>query len=150
LAEIKSPSSPLVSQTLSIHRQHWEQMLEHVTSQIPLEACGLVAGQGGLSREVFQIANVLSSPVRFRMHPEQQIKVLLKLDELGWDLLGIYHSHPNGPPVPSPTDIAESAYPDTVYLIWSRMDGNWTCRGFFIQDGVYREVIINLLPEEKL
>jgi len=150
LVEIKPSQLPSPNETISILRQHWEQMLEHVIRQLPLEACGLVAGQDGFSREVFPIANALSSPVRFRMSPEQQIKVFLELDELGWDLLGIYHSHPDGPPIPSPTDIAESAYPDTVSLIWSRFGSEWTCRGFVIQKGDFREVIINIVPQKQL
>jgi hypothetical protein len=42
---------------------------------------------------------------------------LPQLEDDGVTLLGFYHSHPNGEPIPSPTDIREFAYPDTVQLI---------------------------------
>ena len=32
-------------------------------------------------------------------------------------LLAIYHSHPNGPEYPSPTDLEEDYYPDVIKLI---------------------------------
>ena len=37
--------------------------------------------------------------------------------ETGLDLLGFYHSHPHSVPVPSPTDLAESTYPDALQII---------------------------------
>jgi proteasome lid subunit RPN8/RPN11 len=35
------------------------------------------------------------------------------------ELLGIYHSHPEGENKPSPTDIARAFYPDAAYFIIS-------------------------------
>jgi proteasome lid subunit RPN8/RPN11 len=32
-------------------------------------------------------------------------------------IIGVYHSHPNGPATPSETDIAEARYPDWLHLI---------------------------------
>jgi proteasome lid subunit RPN8/RPN11 len=78
--------------------------------------------------------------VRYRLDPREQLRIFLELEEVGWDLLAIYHSHPGGPSTPSPTDIAEAAYPEAVYLIWSPDSGGWNCRGFLIQEGQVREV----------
>jgi proteasome lid subunit RPN8/RPN11 len=47
------------------------------------------------------------------------------MEAQGLEMVGIYHSHPHGPDSPSPTDIAEAYYPDAVYLIWFRQDGEW-------------------------
>jgi [CysO sulfur-carrier protein]-S-L-cysteine hydrolase len=108
-------------------------MLEHVVRMAPEEACGIVAGQHRRSMAVFPVENILHSPTRFRMHPERQVKVYFEILEKGWDLAAIYHSHPAGPPGPSPTDVAASAYPDAVNLIWSPQVGVWNCRGYLIR-----------------
>jgi proteasome lid subunit RPN8/RPN11 len=59
------------------------------------------------------------------------------------DLVGIYHSHPSGPEMPSVTDVAEAYYPEAIYLIWSGANGEWTCRGFTIKAGIVAEVMID-------
>jgi proteasome lid subunit RPN8/RPN11 len=33
------------------------------------------------------------------------------------EILGVYHSHPRGPAVPSSTDVAEAYYPEWLYVI---------------------------------
>jgi proteasome lid subunit RPN8/RPN11 len=94
---------------------------------------------------VYPVQNELSSPVRFRMHPQQQVDALLEIEARGWDLLAIYHSHPSGPPAPSPTDIAESAYPEAVNLIWSISEDGWECRAFQIYPDKIIEIPIYII-----
>ncbi len=127
-------------------RQHWAQMAADVDRRAPEEACGLVAASDGRSIAVFPIDNQLHSPVRFRMDPRQQVKRYFEILEKGWDLAAIYHSHPHpdGPLAPSPTDIAEAAYPEAVSLIWSRAGQVWKCRGYRIRDGLVSKVTIRL------
>jgi proteasome lid subunit RPN8/RPN11 len=123
----------------------WEQMRADVQARLPQEACGLVGGLQRRALQVYPVANALHSPVRYRMKPEDQIRIFLDLEKLGWDLLAIYHSHPAGPGQPSPTDLAEAAYPESVHLIWFPQAGEWTCRGFLIQDGQFTEIPIRLV-----
>jgi proteasome lid subunit RPN8/RPN11 len=118
------------------------QMAEDVSRRAPEEACGLVSGKNGRSLSVYPIENILHSQSRFRMHPEQQVKAYFELLEKGLDLLAIYHSHPKGPPDPSPTDIAEAAYPEAVNLIWFSQQGVWNCRGYSIREGQVSEFVI--------
>ena len=123
----------------------WEQMRADVQARLPEEACGLVGGVQPRALQVFPVANALHSPVRYRMEAEEQIHIFLSLEKSGWDLLAIYHSHPAGPDQPSPTDLAESAYPECVYLIWFPRQGEWTCRGFLIQEGNFLEVPLHIV-----
>jgi proteasome lid subunit RPN8/RPN11 len=116
-----------------IHHTHWTQMLEHVSSLEPEEACGLAVGKDHLVTRIYPIENILHSPVSFRMQPQQQVDAILEMEQAGCDLMVIYHSHPAGPPVPSSTDIALATFPDAVNLIWSKQNGLWICRGFLIQ-----------------
>lgn len=124
-----------------LHSHHLDLMKRDVMDRSPEEACGLVAGIGGESVEVFPVANILHSPVRFRMDPKEQIRLLLHFIEVGWDLLAIYHSHPSGPSTPSQVDIVEAAYPEAVHLLWSHTkEGNFKCRAFLIYDHSCREI----------
>ena len=118
-------------------------MLRHVTEHIPLEACGLLAGKNGQVERVIPVRNQAQSPVRFVMDPNEQLQAFEWIDSQGLDLVGIFHSHPAGPETVSATDIAEAAY-EVVQVILSRIDNNWRMRGFWIENGQVREVILLL------
>lgn len=118
-----------------------EEMLEAILAQVPLEACGLLAGKSGRVEKVIPVRNQARSPTRFVMDPYEQLQAFEQIDSQGLDLLGIYHSHPAGPETLSATDIAEAAY-EVVYVVWSRCQGEWKIRGFWIQDGQVSEVLL--------
>jgi proteasome lid subunit RPN8/RPN11 len=122
----------------------WEQMQADVERRAPEEACGLLSGRGDRVQAVIPMTNALNSPVRFRLNPQEQIQVFQHIEQNGWELIGIYHSHPQGPATPSRTDVMEAYYPEAVNLIWSRQAGDWICRGFSIRDGQVREVSISI------
>lgn len=133
---------------LTLPTDLYEQMRRHVVSLTPEEACGLIAGRAGRAHQVFPITNQLRSPVRFRMAPDEQLRALIRMDELGLELAAIYHSHPEGPNQPSITDITEAYYPEAIYLIWFPGPTGWSCQGFSIQEGVVQEARI-IIPENE-
>jgi proteasome lid subunit RPN8/RPN11 len=78
----------------------------------------------------------------FRVDPVEHIaarRVLRKLVP-ALDIVGVYHSHPSGPPVPSPRDLAEAHYPDWLFLIVGA--AGLSLRAFRIADGRSRLVRI--------
>ncbi len=105
-------------------------MHDHVASHLPFEACGLLGGNGPRIRLALPVVNLTLSPHRFRMDPEDLIRGLYRLEDEELDLIGIYHSHPHGPPRPSLADLEEMANLVSLHLIWHRSAGRWTCRGF--------------------
>lgn len=119
---------------LTITRKQWDEMLKHVEQNAPLEACGLLAGKNARVEHVLLVRNQAESPVRFVMDPYEQLAAFEWIDSNGLDLLGIFHSHPAGPATASPTDIAEAAY-EAVSVIWSRSQGSWVARGYWLADG---------------
>ena len=125
---------------------HWQTMLDHILACMPEEACGIVAGGDGIVVQVRPIENAAHSPSRFRMEPRAQVEGLLDLEAQGLELLGIYHSHPSGPPVPSGTDIAESSYPEAIALIWCSDRDGWQMRGFDLSGATPVEIEIGILP----
>jgi proteasome lid subunit RPN8/RPN11 len=133
---------------LWVDPEHWKQMLADVNSRPNEEACGLLGGCNARVLEVFPVTNALHSPERYRMDPSEQVHIFVELERRGWDLLAIYHSHPAGPPTPSPTDITEAAYPEAIHLIWSQQAGKWDCHGFIIRDGQVQKITIHLIKQE--
>ena len=135
---------------LILTRFQYRAMRRHVSRRLPLEACGLLAGRmspDGKSARVeltIGVPNAERSPVRFRMPPRLQLRAFQKIEAAGLELAGIYHSHPNGPETPSPTDLAEAAYP-AASLIWSRREGKWQVRGFRIAGGKFDEIPLQII-----
>lgn len=119
-----------------------QEMITHAMSCLPEEACGLLAGVGARVHQLIPVENIEHSPFHYRMSPQEQLKAFLSIEEKGWDLLGIYHSHPNGPETPSETDINQAFYPESVYVIISRSNEQWVVRGFSIQDYVPKDVTL--------
>ena len=105
---------------LIIARPFLNQMLDHLQACYPLEGCGLLAGdEVGWVTAVYPIENILQSPTAYEMNPHQQIEAMLALEAAGWQLVAIYHAHPQGPELPSATDIALAFYPEAVNIIVS-------------------------------
>lgn len=128
---------------LTLSKSQWQEMLEYVDQQVPLEACGLLAGKNNRVEKVILVRNQAESPARFVMDPYEQLRAFDWIESNGLDLLGIFHSHPAGPETASLTDIAEAAY-EVVHLIWSRKQSHWQVRGFWIENGSTTEVEIQM------
>ena len=80
-------------------------LLEEAAKAAPQECCGLLLGAGGRVREVHPAANIASDPARyFEIDPAALFAAHREARAGGPQLLGYYHSHPVGHPVPSATD----------------------------------------------
>jgi len=132
----------IAPEALLLPRALWEQMRAEVEATAPEEGCGLLGGKGNEASEIYLVQNALRSPVRSRLDPRDQWETFQAMEAKGSDLVAIYHSHPHGPEIPSPTDIAEAYYPEAVYLIWSRRGDEWQCRGFRIRNSTVEAVAL--------
>lgn len=103
-----------------------KQIYAHAKEAYPAECCGFLLGSfdnGGLVREVRQAANQNTERTdRFVISAEEFGQVQFAADETGVDIIGIYHSHPDWPAIPSQTDM-DSAFEDVYYLIASVHEG---------------------------
>ena len=96
------------------------QIADHALSAAPSEACGLLAGARGRISRALPLGNAADSPeARFRFDPNEQLAALKTIDGAGLDWIGVYHSHPNAPPIPSPEDIESAADSSLLHLIVS-------------------------------
>lgn len=97
----------------------YQIMLAHAQTALPLEACGLLAGQNNLISHIYIIENALRSPVAYEMDAQQQLEAMLNVEAQNLELLAAYHSHPQGPQIPSETDISKAYYPELTQIIVS-------------------------------
>ena len=94
------------------------------TRAFPSECCGLLVGtrSAGTWRvnEIHHSENLADDKTRaFLIDPTLQFQLLRKFRESsdGVGIVGCYHSHPNGAPAPSETDLAEALEDGFVWLV---------------------------------
>ncbi len=132
---------------LRVRRDHLEQIIAQARAEAPNECCGMLAGRGETVEEVFPGRNNDQSPKTYVMDPEDQLRAFRAMDDRGWDLVGIYHSHPQTEAVPSRTDRERAIdrdgnplFPDAHYVIVSLRDAaRPQVRAFRLLEGQFTE-----------
>lgn len=117
---------------LALRAAVYDAVLAHAREATPEEACGILAGDrenaesedGDSLRataiDYYRTPNVAAEPtITYEIDPETQYRVLEEIDDSGRDLVGFFHSHPQGPAGPSATDHRQAAWPGYHYLIAS-------------------------------
>jgi proteasome lid subunit RPN8/RPN11 len=115
-------------------------IIAHAREAAPVECCGLLIGRDGSIDDAARAKNLAGSPNRFLLDPKDHIEVRRTARGRGLDVIGFYHSHPHSPAWPSPTDIAEAAYPDAVQLIVSLEGTAVVARLFRLESGSAEEL----------
>jgi len=92
-------------------------MAAHAGWALPHEACGLIAGVPGEVAMVFCLSNRDASPTRYTIDPREHYGAMLYAERCGWEILGAWHSHPEGDAVLSPVDLAQSPGGDWITLV---------------------------------
>ena len=108
-----------------------DEMIQHSLAGRPNEACGVLGSEAGQLVKVFRMTNASASPVRYSLDPQEQFAVYRTLDEKGWELAGVFHSHTRTEAYPSPTDV-RLASEDVPYLIVSLASEPAVIRAFNI------------------
>ncbi len=77
----------------------------------PSEGCGALLGPRGEPRRVTEMIPLENREkgtpqVRFEISPRDYMDIELEAERSGLQLLGFWHSHPDHPAMPSPTDLS--------------------------------------------
>jgi len=102
-----------------------EQMNTHVEKAYPEEGAGFLIGEDGKVKEIMSLSNSREDGARhnrFLFTPEDYLQAELKAEGLGLSLIGVFHSHPDCPNIPSEYD-REWAQPFFSYIITRVDDG---------------------------
>ena len=131
---------------MKISRGLYEEMVSHALSEAPNECCGMVASVDGEAVRVFAAVNAAASPLRYEIDGAEQYRIQSQIEEQGWDLGAIYHSHTRSAPYPSQTDINFAAnWPGVEWIIVGLADGAAPeVRSYLIEGGRVQEVALEV------
>lgn len=127
-------------------------LIAHAQAEYPNEMCGLIvgdkpAGEGGRALRFEPTRNEAASPLRYRVHGDDLLRLQIATDDADEVFWGIAHSHTHTPAVPSPTDLMQANYPESLYVLVSLADdqadvatGQPGIRAWRIVDGAVEEV----------
>ncbi len=96
----------------------------HGEETFPHECCGALVGADGRVTATVPLPNTTEEGPRrrFLVRPADYREAEQRATELGGELLGFYHSHPDHPARPSQYDL-DHAWPTFAYIIVSVMSG---------------------------
>jgi proteasome lid subunit RPN8/RPN11 len=119
-------------------------LLAHARREKPFECCGFLIGSPEGVAYAVPMENVERSRVRYRIDDRAHIELrrALRLFVPPVSIVGVYHSHPEGPAEPSPTDIAEALYPEWIHVIVGLGAVRPMVRAFQVRGGQVRSVAL--------
>jgi [CysO sulfur-carrier protein]-S-L-cysteine hydrolase len=121
---------------MKITRTLYDQMIDHAREEAPNECCGMVGSNDGQALAVYRAINAEASPLRFRIDPEEQLKLHNRIEDAGLELGAIYHSHTRTEPRPSQTDINfAKLWPGVLWIIVGLVGDEPDVRTWRIDDG---------------
>lgn len=103
----------------------------HGAAAFPYEGCGLLLGRIENGNNIVVAIHPAQNswpiesekPERFRISSDDMLQAELAAMNQDLELIGIFHSHPNHPPIASPRDLAWATWPGYSYLITEIRDG---------------------------
>ena len=113
-----------MSSQLTIGARVDEAIRAHGHETYPHECCGALIGRDGVVAEILALPNTTEEGPRrrFLVRPSDYREAERRATELGAELLGFYHSHPDHPARPSQYDL-DHAWPNFAYIIVAVANG---------------------------
>lgn len=135
---------------LILDRSVADAMLAAAHRVAPLEACGLLGGDGELATEFYELTNADASGEHYTMSPEEQFAAVRDMRGKGVRMLAIWHSHPATPARMSEEDLRLAYTPDVAYVIVSLAEpGRPAMRGFIVEDGRSDEIGVTITDQQE-
>jgi proteasome lid subunit RPN8/RPN11 len=105
-------------------------LIEEAAHAAPEECCGLLLGRDGVVTQARPAANVADDrATRFEIDPMALFAAHKQARSGGPELLGYYHSHPEGHPVPSATDCEHASGDARTWAIVAGGEVKFWCDG---------------------
>jgi proteasome lid subunit RPN8/RPN11 len=105
-------------QSLRVDGAVGREIRRHGEETYPHECCGALVGSPGQATATVALPNTTEEGPRrrFLVRPSDYRLAEQRAQELGGELLGFYHSHPDHPAKPSQYDL-DHAWPTFAYII---------------------------------
>jgi proteasome lid subunit RPN8/RPN11 len=106
---------------LRLPRNLREQIHAEARAALPRECCGLIEGvrhgESIVATVIHPTRNISDETDRFEIDPAEQFAILRSARANGTEIVGCYHSHPNGQTTPSACDFINVGEDGFVWLI---------------------------------
>ena len=120
-----------------------DSLIEHARKDVPIEACGYLAGKDGVITKQYKLKNIDNSAEHFSFDPKEQFEVMKMVRAEGLEIITNYHSHPSTPARPSEEDISLAFDPEISYVIISLAQEKIDIKSFrIINSQVEKEEIL--------
>lgn len=117
-------------------------VLAHSAWAAPSEGCGLLAGTNDAIEMVFCLSNRAASPTRYVIDPREHFGAMRYAERAGWEIVGAWHSHPDGDAIPSRTDVEQSPGGSWITMIGASMAGSTSIRAYRTDGIEVRELAV--------
>ena len=128
-----------------------ERLASLARDSLPNESCALLLGNNTNKENEIQVIETLlmknsdaSPTTRFRIDSQELINGYLRAENMGLNVVGIFHSHP-APPIPSSTDKIFMEINPVVWLIYSTLTNE--SRAYIFEQERIREVRLSVIKE---
>ncbi len=123
-------------------------IVAHCLRAYPLEGCGLIAGREGSPavEQIYPTRNAAASARLYTVDPLEHLRADRDAESRGLVITGVFHSHTNTDPYPSPTDVAQAPDPDWHYVLVSLRHEVHSIRSYRIAGGVITEEPVTIAP----
>jgi proteasome lid subunit RPN8/RPN11 len=126
------------------------KVVQHLYAQsleaFPLEFSALLLGNGSTVTRSVALVPDRPAPDRFQWDARQLFACLRTCKQEGLHWLGVVHSHPTAPAVPSETDVAEWHYPALSYWVLSLAGPVPQLKAYRFSAGGFSEVEYDVIP----
>jgi [CysO sulfur-carrier protein]-S-L-cysteine hydrolase len=121
-----------------------EHILIHAARVAPIEACGVLLGNGDSIIMNLALTNIDQREDHYTCDPKEQFDAMKIAKQLGVDIVASYHSHPATPAWPSVEDIRLALDPSLLYVIVSLFENTPVIKAFKIMKGEVEEVTLHV------
>lgn len=130
---------------LTIVKKVYDEILMHTRESYPIEACGYLAGNENIIKEIFKLTNVDNSNEHFAFAPQEQFEAYRKAREKGLKIIAVYHSHPYTPARMSEEDIRLAYDESLFYAIVSLAEKEPVLKFFKVANNLPLEVSYKII-----
>ncbi len=131
---------------MKIRQDVLDRIVAHAVEDLPNECCGLLIGTPDTVEDAARARNTKRSRTRFQVEPADHFAAIRRARAAGFEVIGAYHSHPNGPSGPSETDRARLTDPAMFHIIVSLAHGTRTVRAFRLTGGNFSPLELVPVP----
>ena len=131
---------------LHIDYSNYEALRAHGEETYPNECCGVLLGKSDSERSnrvhrIVRAGNTRTDSAhnRYNIAPIELVRIQREARNLGLDIVGFYHSHPDHPAQWSSTDFAEAHWIGCVYVITEVAQGKANITNAFLLAGATEE-----------